>query len=363
MRRRFMSGVDFFTTAQKWISQFVSSPPFLGIDIGSEQLRIYLKERGIVLKEKMYEVQNVKTKDYLIFGDEAYDMLGKTPPNLKVFDPIERGRVSDFDGIVYVLQKAIHRALDPYQRTNIFNRFDALFSVPLGLTEVEEMAIVEVGKKVGARHVYLVETPLAAGFGLKVPVLENSGSLLVDIGGGTTEVSVVSLGGVVLYKVLKIGGKDFNDGLTNYIRLRYGVLIGEKTAEQIKLSLGSMLHSQDDVVEISGRSIETGMPKTVSTKVHLLFEPLYPFFGQIIEAIKEAIEETPPELLNDIKKKGIMLTGMSANFVDFDNYLHKELGMDIVIAQEPEYSVIRGLGFLIEHQDIMEKVGIRYGKI
>jgi len=355
--------MDFFNNIQKWISEFVSSPPFLGIDIGSEQLRIYLKERGIVLKEKMYEVQNTKTKDFIVFGDEAYDMLGKTPPNLKVFDPIERGRVSDFDGIVYILQKAIHRALDPYQHTSLFSRFDALFAVPLGLTEVEEMAIVEVGKKVGARHVFLVETPLAAGFGLKAPVLENSGSLMVDIGGGTTEVSVVSLGGVVLYKVLKIGGKDFNDGLINYVRLRYGVLIGEKTAEQIKLSLGSILHSQDDVVEISGRSIETGMPKTISTKVHLLFEPLYPFFGQIIEAIKEAIEETPPELLNDIKKKGIMLTGMSANFVDFDTYLHKELGMDIVVAQEPEYSVIRGLGFLIEHQDIMEKVGIRFGKI
>src|SRR3989338_10415862 len=158
MRRHSGFQFDFINTLKEWTRDLVASPPFLGIDIGSEQLRIYLKERGIVFKEKMYTVQNVKTKDFLIFGDEAYDMLGKTPPNLKVFDPIERGRVSDFDGIVYVLQKAIHRALDPYQRTSLFNRFDALFSVPLGLTEVEEMAIVEVGKKVGARQVFLVET-------------------------------------------------------------------------------------------------------------------------------------------------------------------------------------------------------------
>lgn len=363
MRRRSGFQNDFFSLIREWSRDLVASPPFLGIDIGSEQLRIYLKERGIVLKEKSYTVQNLKTKDFIVFGDEAYDMLGKTPPNLRVFDPIERGRVSDFDGVVYLLQKAIHRALDPYQKMNFLNRFDVLVSVPLGLTEVEEMALVEVGKKVGARHVFLVETPLAAAFGIKAPVLENSGTMLVDIGGGTTEISVISLGGVVLYKVLKVGGKDFNDGLTNYIRLRYGVLIGEKTAEQIKLSLGSFLHSQDDVIEISGRSIESGMPKTITTKVHLLYEPLYQYFGQIIEAIKEAIEETPPELLNDIKKKGIMVTGMSSKFVDFDTYLHKELGMDISIADEPEYSVIRGLGFLIEHQDIMQKVGIRFGKI
>lgn len=363
MRRRSGFQFDFMDTMKEWARDLVASPPFLGIDIGSEQLRIYLKERGIVLKEKMYTVQNIKTKDFIVFGDEAYDMLGKTPPNLKVFDPIERGRVSDFDGIVYLLQKAIHRALDPYQKMNFLNRFDVLLSVPMGLTEVEEMAMVEVAKKVGARQVFLVETPIAAAFGIKAPVLENTGTLLIDMGGGTTEISVLSLGGVVLYKVLKVGGIDFNEGLTNYIRLRYGVMIGEKTAEQVKLSLGSLLHSQDDAIEISGRSIESGMPKTITTKVHLLYEPLYPYFGQIIEAIKEAIEETPPELINDIKKKGIMVTGMSAKFIDFDNYLHKELDMDIIVAEEPEYSVIRGLGFLIEHQDIMQKVGIRFGKI
>ncbi len=364
MRRRRRLENSIFTYLKYFTKDFFASPFFLGIDIGSFEVRIYLKERGVILKEKTYVVENIKNKEFIVFGDEAYDMLGKTPPNLRVFSPIEKGRVSNFEAVVYLLQKAVDRGLAPYQKGGLLKRFDALFAVPLGLTEVEEMAIVEVGKKVGARRVFLVETPLAAGFGTGAPVMENSGSLIVDIGGGTTEISVISLGGVVLYKILKIGGHDFNAALTNYLRLRYGLLIGEKTAEETKLMLGSVFaENKERVIEISGRSLETGMPKTIKIKNSILYEPLYPYFGQIIEAIREAIEETPPELIKDIHKTGITIVGAGGGFNNLDKYFEQELKLSAKLVAEPGGGVVKGLGWLIEHESVLDKVAIKFSKM
>ncbi len=362
MRRRRSFQFDVKNTVLEWFKELVGSPPYLGIDLGSLNIRMYLEDRGIVLREKVYVVKNVKNNEFVVAGDEAYDMLGKTPPNLTVFSPIERGRVSDFDGVLFLLQKSVGKALEPYYKNQLLQRFNVLFSIPMGLTEVEEMAVVEVGKKAGAREVHLVETPIAAGFGLRAPVLENTGTFVVDIGGGTTEISLISLGGVVLYKVLKVGGRDFNSALSNYLRLRYGLLIGEKTAEEIKLGIGSVTETSNDLLEISGRSLETGMPKSISVKKKLLFEPLYPHFGQILDMVREAVEETPPELIKDINNKGIILSGMSANFLDLDEYLSRELKLPIETSSEPEYNVIRGLGFLIEHPSILSRVAIKFAK-
>lgn len=359
MRRRNAVGFSLLKTIQDVVNMLGRKAPYLGIDLGSEYVRLYLAERGVVLREKNYVVQNIKTRDFVVFGDEAYDMLGKTPPNLKVFAPISQGRVSDFDAVVFLLKKVIDRAVSPYRQRILFGGFYALFSVPLGLTEVEEMALVEAGKKVGAKEVYLVETPLSGGFGLHLPVMENTGTMLVDVGGGTTEVAVLSLGGVVLYKLLKIGGRDFNNALINYLRLRYGLLVGEKTAEEIKLSLGSAFGGDSRVLDIAGRSVETGMPKSLNIKAQLLYEALYPYFGQIKEAIKEAIEETPPELLKDISQKGIILSGMSAHFPDLEQFLKKELGFSIALEKEPGLAVVRGLGWLIEHPGIMHKIAVK----
>ena len=362
MRRRRSSSIDISQIIGDFIKNLFGPSPYLGVDLGSSNVRIYLEGKGIVSREKVYIVKNVKTNDYIISGDEAYDMLGKTPPNLQVTNPIERGRVSDFDAVFYFMQKAVTKALEPYYKNQMLTRFNLLFSVPLGLTEVEEMAIVEVGKKVGAKEVLLVETPISAGFGLKAPVMENVGTFLVDIGGGTTEVSLISLGGVVLSKILPSGGTDFNQSLINYLRLRYGLLVGERTAEELKLVLGSIIEESNDLLEISGRSMETGMPRSIKVKKKVLFEPLYPYFGQIIDLIKEAIEETPPELIKDVRSHGITLSGMSSNFKDLDTYLSKELKLKVTIANEPEYSVIRGLGWLIEHPEILAKVSIKFAK-
>jgi rod shape-determining protein MreB len=335
--------------------------PSLGVDMGSSQLRLYLEGKGVILKEKSFIVQNTKTKEYIAFGNEAYEMLGKTPPNLLVFRPIERGRVADFDGAMYLLKKCMDRALNPYQKANLPIHFNGLFSVPLGLTEVEEMAIMEVGQKIGARKVHLVETPIAAGFGLGAPVLENTGTFLIDFGGGTTEISSLSLGGVVSSKILRVGGIDLNEALVNYLRIRYGILIGEKTAEEIKINLGSMMKKTDTVLEISGRSVENGMPKTLNLKCSLLFEPLYPYFGQIIEAVRDLVEQTPPELIKDLHKFGFALIGSSANFVDLGKYLTEELKINIKVYHEADHCVVNGLGWLINHPDILKKVAIKFG--
>jgi len=363
MRRRQTYQLDLKKSASQWLRDLFGSPPFIGIDLGSINIRIFLEDRGIILKEKVFVVKNKTTNEYIIAGDEAYEMLGKTPPNLEVQRPIERGRVSDFDGVEFFLNKVIKKALEPYQKSQFIKRYHLIFVIPLGLTEVEEMAVVEVGKKIGAKEVLLVETPLATGFGIKAPILENTGTFIVDVGGGTTEVSLMALGGVVLYKVIKVGGTDFNQAIINYLRLRYGLLIGEKTAEDIKLSLDSIINSTNDLVEVSGRSIETGMPKSINIKKKLLYEPLYPYFGQIMDLIREAIEETPPELVKDINRKGIILSGMSVNFPDLDKYFNRELKLTVNLCPEPEFSVIRGLGWLISHQDVLKKVSIKFDKI
>ena len=362
MRKRQRTQIDLLETVAGWFKDLFGTPPFLAIDLGSSNIRIYLQGKGIVSRQKVYIVKNTKNNEFVVSGDEAYDMLGKTPPNLIVFNPIERGRVSDFDAVLFFLQKAIERALEPYFKNQLLTRFNLLFAVPLGLTEVEEMAVVEVGKKTGAREVFLIETPIAAGFGLKAPVMENTGTFLVDIGGGTTEVSLISLGGVVLSKILPSGGRDFSQALVNYLRLRYGLLVGDKTAEELKMVLGSIVKDSTDLVEISGRSMETGMPRTIKIKKKVLFEPLYPYFGQIIDLIHEAIEETPPELIKDVHSHGIILSGMSANFGDLDTYLAKELKLKITTVSEPEYAVIRGLGWLIEHPEVLSKVIIKFAK-
>ena len=363
MRRRRYNEIDWAQSFTKWVREFFGAPSLLAIDLGSSNIRIYLEGKGLIFKEKAYVVRNVKTKEFVVCGDEAYEMLGKTPPNLEVFSPLGRGRVSDFDGVYHLLRKSLDKALEPYIKNKLLERYNMLFSVPLGLTEVEEMAIVEVGKKAGGKEIFLVETPIAAGFGVKASVMENSGNLIVDVGGGTVEVSLLSLGGVVLYRVIKIGGLDFSNALINYLRLRYGILVGQKTAEEVKLMVGSIIDEGSEIIEVSGRSIESGMPKTIMVKRKLFFEPLYPYFGQIIDVIRESIEETPPELVKDIRNKGIILSGMSANFVDLDTYIAKELKLDVHLVKEPEFSVIRGLGFLVEHKDILEKVLIKYAKI
>lgn len=363
MRRRRSTGSDILQSVSLFLKDLFGTPPFLAIDLGSSNIRVYLQNKGIVSRQRVYLVKNQKTRDFIVSGDEAYEMLGKTPPNLAVISPVERGRVSDFDAVQFFLQKAVVKAMEPYSKNQLLARFNLLFVVPLGLTEVEEMAVVEVGKKIGAKEVLLVEAPLAAGFGLRAPVMENIGTFIVDIGGGTTEISLLSLGGVVLSKILPTGGKDYNQALINYLRLRYGLLIGEKTGEELKLVLGSILKDSSDLLEVSGRSMETGMPRTIKIKKKVLFEPLYPYFGQIMDAVREAVEETPPELIKDIRNQGLILTGMSANFLDLDQYFAKELNLKVSTANEPEYSVIRGLGWLIEHPEILKKVMIKFAKV
>ncbi len=337
---------------------FLSPPSYIGIDLGTYQTRIYVSGKGVVLREHSMVAKQVKTGEFIAFGNEAYQMLGKTPPDMHVYCPIERGRVSDFDALVYFLDQCTDRALSNSTGSN--RRFNALISVPIGLTEVEEMAILEVGKKTGGRQVSLVEAPVAVGFGMHMPVMENVGTCIVDMGGGTTEISLLSLGGIVLSRVLNVGGNDCNEALQNYLRIRYGLLVGDKTAEGVKRSLGSVVHSQDFLVEVNGRSIENGMPKTIKVKNHLFFEALYPLFGQIIDALHDVIEETPPELVGDITKKGILLTGMGSTFINLDSYFKHELGVAVVGIEESADSLIRGLGWLIEHPDIMRRVAIRF---
>lgn len=357
MRRRRSSFVDdAFGVVQDALSIFSQRTVTVGIDLGSMEARFYIEGKGIVLRENTYVAYNKKSSSFFAAGNEAYDMLGKTPPDLIVSSPMARGRVSDFDGLVYFMQSMMQRVLG---KQSFYNKFRAIISVPMGLTEVEEMALIEVGKKVGARSVLLVETPIAAGFGLHMPVLENVGTAIVDVGSGTTEMSVISLGGIVISRVLTLGGIDFNEAIINYLRIRYGVLIGEKTAEEVKKSMGPIMHQDDVMLEIHGRSIETGMPKMVKVKNNLLYEALYPYFGKIIEMLREIIEETPPELIPDITKKGVLMTGGSSRFQELDAYITDQLGIKVHTVTDAGDSVVKGLGWLIEHQNYLERVAIK----
>ncbi|ADL52465.1 rod shape-determining protein [Clostridium cellulovorans] len=321
----------------------------MGIDLGTANTLIYVKGKGIVLNEPSVVALNTTTKTVLAVGNEAKQMIGRTPGNIVAIRPMRDGVIADFDVTEAMLKKFINKVCP--KRAFASPRIVVCF--PSGVTEVEKRAIEEATKQAGASEVYLLEEPMAAAIGAGLEVEEPRGCMVVDIGGGTTEIAIISLGGIVTSKSLRVAGDELDQSIINYIKKEYNLMIGERTAENVKMTLGSAFKTSDEevVMEIKGRDLLTGLPKILEINENEVRGALKEPIESIIDAIKTTLEKTPPELASDIMERGIMLTGGGAMLKGLDQLITSETHMPVHVADNPLDCVALGTGSSLVHID------------
>ncbi len=327
----------------------------IGIDLGTANTLVYVKGRGIVINEPSVVAVNNKTGQILAIGKVAKEMVGKTPGHISVNRPLVDGVVSDFEStemmLKYFIEK-VHRdsfALLPRPRVVV--------GIPADVTEVEKRAVIDAAMSAGAREAYLIDEPMAAAVGARLPVHEAAGSMIVDIGGGTTEIAIISLGGVVSARSLRVAGDEMNEDIVRFARDRYNLLLGEKTAEDIKLKIGNAYHSEQKVTSVlRGRDIISGLPKEVEVSNRDIREALSRSLKIIVNSIKAVIEETPPELVSDIMQRGIILAGGGGLLQDLDKLIAEQTEMPVWRMEDPLTAVVRGTGIILEDLDRLKGV-------
>ena len=328
---------------------FFGSGKDMGIDLGTANTLVFVKGKGIVLREPSVVAMNNVTKKTLAVGSEAKLMIGRTPGNIVAIRPLKDGVIADFD----TAQTMMKNLIEKVTTKNAFKSPRIIVCYPSGVTEVEKRAIEEATKLAGARDVVLMEEPMAAAIGAGLPVSEPTGSMIVDIGGGTTEVAIISLGGIVTSKSLRVAGDELDQAVIAYIKKEYNLMIGERTAEQVKMEIGSAykVEDEDRIIEIKGRDLITGLPKIIEVSESQIREALKEPVYAIIESIKTTLEKTPPELAADIMEKGIMLAGGGALLKGLDVLIGKETNMPVHIAESPLDCVVLGAGKALEDFD------------
>ena len=328
---------------------FFGSSKDMGIDLGTANTLVFVKGKGIVLREPSVVAINNVTKKALAVGTEAKNMIGRTPGNIVAIRPLKDGVIADFDIAQTMLKTLIEKATNK----GSFKSPRIIICYPSGVTEVERRAIEEATKLAGARDVILMEEPMAAAIGAGLPVSEPTGSMIVDIGGGTTEVAIISLGGIVTSKSLRVAGDELDQAIIAYIKKEYNLMIGERTAEQVKMEIGSAyrVDGEETTMEIKGRDLITGLPKIIEVSEVQIRESLREPVYAIIEAIKTTLEKTPPELAADLMDKGIMLTGGGALLKGLDALINRETNMPVHIAEAPLDCVVLGAGKALENFD------------
>lgn len=323
----------------------------MGIDLGTANTLVYIKGKDIVIREPSVVAIQTNTKQVLAVGEEA-KMIGRTPGNIVAIRPLRDGVIADFDITQSMLKYFIKRSM---QRRSLFQP-RVVVCVPSGVTEVEKRAVEEAAIHAGARDAYLIEEPMAAAIGAGLPVHEPTGSLIVDIGGGTTEVAVISLGGIVTSKSIRIGGDELDESIVNYIKKEYSLMIGERTAEDIKITIGSAnVNNKETKMSIRGRDLISGLPKTIEITSKEIYEAMKEQIYNILEAIKSTLEKTPPELAADIMEQGIMLTGGGALLDGLDRLIRNETGMPVHVAEDPLDCVAIGTGKALESIEVLKK--------
>ena len=325
----------------------------LGIDLGTANSLVYERKKGILLREPSVVAINKKTKEVLALGAQARQMIGRTPGDIVAIHPLKEGVIADFDITREMIKYFIRKAC----RGRFFIKPRVVVSVPSGTTDVERRAVIEATVNAGAREVYLIEEPVAAAIGAGLPVHEATGNMVIDVGGGTTDVAVISLGGIVTGQSVRVGGNNMDEAISKYIRRNYNLMIGERTAEDIKVYMGSAYPLETEIkYDVRGRDHVTGLPKVIQITSEEIREALRDPLGSIIGAVRLTIEKTPPELVADIMFKEITLTGGGALLKGLDKLLSQELGMLVKIADEPLSSVAMGTGKTLEHLNLLSKV-------
>lgn len=359
----------------------------IGIDLGTANTLVFVRGKGIVIREPSVVAMHKKTKKVIAIGSEAKKMIGKTPASIITVKPLRGGVISDFDATIAMISHYIAQVHEVGSSLPIaFSRPRVVIGIPSAVTEVERRAVWEAALSAGARQAYLIEEPMASAIGENISVFSPTGVMVVDIGGGTTEIAIISLGGIVVSKSLRTAGDDMDSAVIHYIRLRHGLLIGEKTAEDLKIKVGSAYQQSsirrladkvqssklDDLKQketnkgehgekmavIRGRDIETGLPKSLRITEVEVREALSPILTQIIDAIVSVLEDAPPELTSDILEHGILLTGGGSLLSGFDHLIVERTHIPVLRSEDPLTSVVRGTGKVLEDDSLLQRVKV-----
>ncbi|QQG43138.1 MAG: rod shape-determining protein [Candidatus Daviesbacteria bacterium] len=342
----------------------------VGIDLGTVNTLVFVKGKGIVIREPTVVAIHRKTRQVLAIGSQAKRMLGRTPAAIEAVRPLRDGVISDFDTTEAMLRYFIHQVHQTPGKSFLggirIPKPRIVVGIPSGVTEVERRAVQDACLSAGAREAYLIEEPMAAAIGAKLPVEEPEGVMIVDIGGGTSEIAVISLGGMVINRSLRVAGDEMDEDIINYLRMRYGLLIGEKTAEEVKLEIGSAVEDWSDKNHhletiVRGRDLSNGLPKSLKISEVEIREALSNTINQIVGVIQEVLEETPPELLTDIVSRGIVLAGGGALVRGLDKKISQETKLPVLVADDPLTCVVRGCGRVLDDLDLLAKVKVTGG--
>lgn len=328
----------------------------IAIDLGTANSLVYVQGKGIVIREPSVVAIKKDTGKVLAVGDEAKKMIGRTPGNIVAVRPLQDGFIADFDVCATMLKYFFDKAVGT---TGFFSKPRVIICVPAGTTSVEERAVRDAATLGGAKEVHIMEEPMAAAIGAGLPVSDPTGSMIVDIGGGTTDVAVISLGGIVTSQSIRIGGDKMDDAIVNFVKKKYNLLIGERTAEEIKMAIGSvhmLPESEHLTYVVNGRDLMTGLPRQVEISDHEIHLAFSDIIQSILDAIKSCLEKTPPELAGDIIQRGIVLAGGGSLIRGMDQLISEETGMPVIYAEDPMTSIVLGAGKTLENIDLLRKV-------
>lgn len=332
----------------------------VGIDLGTANTLVHVKGKGIVIREPSVVARHKKTKQILAIGEEAKKMLGRNPSTIEVIRPLKDGVIADFDATEAMLKHYINLVHDTGHMIPRIPKPRVVVGIPSGVTEVERRAVQEAALSAGARQAYLIEEPMAAAIGAGLPIENPNGILMIDIGGGTSEIAVISLGGIVVNRSIRTAGDEMDEAIIAYLRLKYNIMIGERTAEDIKITLGNAHPSslKDKIMVIRGRDLESGLPVSLKITSAEVREALVPTLREITDSVADLLEETPPELVGDILERGIAMAGGGSMIVGIDKLVSEQTRMPVYIVEDPMTAVVRGCARVLENPSLLKKVRV-----
>ena len=324
----------------------------IGIDLGTANTLVFVPKKGIVINEPTVVAIAIDDNKVLAVGQEAKDMLGRTPETIVASRPMKDGVIADYRVTEAMLRYFINKALGSVR----FFRPEVMISVPGGITSTERRAVIEAAQAAGAKGAYVIKETVAAAIGAGIPIASAAGNLIIDIGGGTTDVAVLSLGGIVNSTSVRVAGNRLDQAIIDFVRKKHGLAIGDRTAEDIKITIGSAISlPEEEVMEIKGRDMVSGLPKTVTISTNQVVEAISEDLKEIVKAVKHVLQETPPELASDIIDKGMVMTGGTAMLRNLDHYITDNIGVPCVLAEEPLLCVVKGTGIALDHLDSYKK--------
>ena len=324
----------------------------IGIDLGTTSTLVFLPHKGVVVNEPSVVAISIFDKKILAVGSEAKEMVGKTPDTIAAVAPLKEGVIADYKVTEAMLKYFIGKVMGKFH----FFKPDVMVSVPAGITSTEKRAVIEAAMKAGAKAAYVVKEPVLAAIGAGMPINEPTGNMIVNIGGGTSEIAVISLGGIVSWSSIRVGGNKLDEAIMDYMRKKYNLAVGERTAEMIKIQIGSaLLIKEKKEMEVRGRDLILGLPKTIKISTNEVVEAIADQLKEIIRAIKNVLQETPPELSADIIDRGIILSGGTAMLRNIDNLIKQSTGVNCTVADEPLFCVAKGAGIALESLDVYKR--------